>query len=209
MHGSGAAIAFPAFSIAPLANLLSRSCVGSLFFIVWGIDWSKPSCVKWIFAQYNFALRCRHNGICNCLYTPRFLIRCRCALQNGSFKDSSAWYDWHSDVSIYIYIYAIALRIDDASVHVCPHLPFILAFRTIEHAYIWNPLRVNFGLFVSIFCSLNSHCALLRFKHDTILVYNSMVVVENRVLHACTLNRIPQNNNRIRQIVSWRQIYLD
>ena len=31
---------------------------------------------------------------------------------------------------------AIALRIDDVSVHVCPHLPFIPLFQTIENGYL-------------------------------------------------------------------------
>ena len=46
----------------------------------------------------------------------------------------------------------IALRIDDVSVDVCPRLPFSFAFPTIENgSVIWNPLTVNFGLFLRIF----------------------------------------------------------
>ena len=35
-----------------------------------------------------------------------------------------------------LYLHVIALRIDDVSVHVCPHSPFILAFQTIENAHL-------------------------------------------------------------------------
>ena len=58
----------------------------------------------------------------------------------------------------------MALRIDDVSVHVYPHLPFILAFPTIENSYLKSQSRVNFGFVYPHFCCINSNYALRYLK---------------------------------------------
>ena len=48
--------------------------------------------------------------------------------------------------------------IDDVTVHVCPHLPFILAFHTIEDAHLKS--LDSLILVCPHFGSINSNCAL-------------------------------------------------
>ena len=53
----------------------------------------------------------------------------------------------------------IALCIDDVSVRVCAHLPFILAFPTIENVHL-KSLENQFRFVCPHFSSINSNCAL-------------------------------------------------
>ena len=53
----------------------------------------------------------------------------------------------------------IALRLDDVSLHVCPHLLFILAFATTKNAHL-KSLESQFRFVCPHFGSINSNCAL-------------------------------------------------
>ena len=64
-----------------------------------------------------------------------------------------------SDQSVVI----IALRIDDVSVHVCPHLPLILAFQTIENVHL-KSLESPYRFVCPHFGSINSNCALRYYE---------------------------------------------
>ena len=62
-------------------------------------------------------------------------------------------------VNLSVVVEPIALRTDDVSVHVCPHLPFILAFPTIENPHL-KSLESQFRFVCPHFGSINSNCAL-------------------------------------------------
>ena len=62
-------------------------------------------------------------------------------------------------VNLSIAVEPIALRTDDVSVHVCPHLPFIFAFSTMENGHL-KSLESQFRFVCPHFGSLNGNCAL-------------------------------------------------